>query len=263
LNYENILFEYEESTAVITINRRQYLNALDINTLKELEDAFDVICGNTGIKAVIITGAGDKAFIAGADIKEMSRMTPFEAREFSYLGLRVTKKMEQLPQAVIGAINGFALGGGCEIALACDIRIASEHAKFGQPEVGLGITPGFGGTQRMPRLIGKGRGSELLFTGRMVGSEEALNIGLVNYVVPRDKLMEKSRELAKSMGEKGNIARGLIKSAILKGQSMDLDRALDLEADSFALCFSTQEQREGMEAFLNKRKPNFQNSRTS
>lgn len=256
MDYQNILLEYEEDLLVVTINRPRVLNALDMATLLELDHAFDAI-GESRAKAVIITGAGEKAFIAGADISEMSKMGPMEARKFAYLGLGVTRKMEKLPQPVIAAVNGFALGGGCEIALASDIRIAAEKARFGQPEVGLGITPGFGGTQRLPRLIGKGRASELLFTGRMVGSAEALELGLVNLVVPGEELMPKAREMAKTMGEKGSIALRLIKAAVLKGLSMDLERALDLEADSFALCFSTLEQKEGMEAFLSKRKPNF------
>ncbi|MEL7566841.1 MAG: enoyl-CoA hydratase-related protein [Dehalobacterium sp.] len=257
MNYENILTMFDENLALITIKREKALNALNSATLKELEHAFDSISENWNIKVVIITGSGEKAFIAGADIGEMMQMKPLEARKFAELGLRVTRKIESLPQPVIAAVNGYALGGGCEIALACDFRIAAERARFAQPEVGLGITPGFGGTQRLPRLIGIGRASELLFTGRVVESSEALSIGLINYVVPNDQLLAKARELAKAISEKGNIAIHLTKSAIQKGKSMDLERALDLEADSFALCFSTTEQKEGMAAFISKRKPNF------
>lgn len=257
MNYENISLAFDDSTALITINRSKALNALNSATLEELGNAFDSIAGNENVKVVIITGSGEKAFIAGADISEMIQKKPLEAKKFAELGLGVTRKIESLPQPVIAAVNGYALGGGCEIALACDFRIAAEGAKFAQPEVGLGITPGFGGTQRLPRLIGLGRASEMLFTGRVVGSGEALSIGLVNYVVPGDQLLEKARELAKTISEKGNTAVHLTKSVVQRGQSIELERALDLEADSFALCFSTEEQKEGMEAFLSKRKPNF------
>lgn len=257
MEYQNIRVEFDQGIAVVTVSRRQALNALNTATLKELEDAFDGIAANREIKSVIITGAGEKAFIAGADIAEMAGMQPFEAREFASLGHRVTRKMEGLPQPVIAAVNGFALGGGCEIALASDIRIAAEGARFGQPEVGLGIVPGFGGTQRLPRLIGKGMAAELLLTGRLVTSAEALQIGLVNQVVTADQLMERARELARTIAEKGSIAARLIKSVLHKGQGLDLEKALEMEADSFALCFSTGEQKEGMEAFLSKRKPNF------
>lgn len=256
MEYQNIQVEIAEGIAVVTISRRQALNALNTATLRELENIFDEIAGSE-IKAVIITGAGEKAFIAGADIAEMAGMSPLEAREFALLGHRVTRKMERIPQPVIAAVNGFALGGGCEIALACDIRIAAEGARFGQPEVGLGIIPGFGGTQRLPRLIGKGLANELLLTARLVTSGEALQMGLVNQVVSSDQLMTKAREMAKTIGEKGSIAARLIKTVVLRGQGMDLEKALEMEADSFALCFSTGEQKEGMEAFLSKRKPAF------
>ncbi|ATW24449.1 enoyl-CoA hydratase-related protein [Candidatus Formimonas warabiya] len=257
MDYKNISVVFSESTALITINREKSLNAVNRATLEELNNAFDSIAKKRHVKAVIITGSGEKAFIAGADIGEMAHMRPLEAREFAELGLGVTRKIASMPQPVIAAVNGLAFGGGCEIALTCDFRIAAEKAKFAQPEVGLGITPGFGGTQRLPRLIGIGRASEMLLTGRVVGSDEALSMGLVNYVVPGDQLLERAMELAKIISEKGNMAVCLTKSAVQRGQSMDLERALDLEADSFALCFSTEEQKEGMEAFLSKRKPDF------
>jgi enoyl-CoA hydratase len=257
MNYENITVEFGDGLAVVTVNRPKALNALNTATLQELDNAFDQIGKNREIKVVIITGAGQKAFIAGADISEMAKKTPLEAKEFSQLGLNVTRKMERIPQPIIAAINGYALGGGCEVAITCDIRVVTENAKFGQPEVGLGITPGFGGTQRLPRLIGRGRASEMLLAGRTISGKEALEFGLANHVVPADQLMEKAREVAQAIADKGSIAVQLAKSAILKGQDMDLDKALDVEADAFALCFSTEEQKEGMEAFLSKRKPNF------
>lgn len=258
MSYQNILVEQENSLSVVTVNRPQALNALNTATLLELTEAFEEISGKRGIRSVILTGAGDKAFIAGADISEMVKKDPLQAKQFAVLGHELTKKIEQLPQPVIAAVNGYALGGGCEIALACDMRVAAENAKFGQPEVGLGIIPGWGATQRLPRLIGKGLASELLLTGRIISAQEALRMGLVNHVVPVDLLMHKTRELAETVAAKGMTAIELTKSVIRRGENLDLDKALAMEADSFALCFATEDQREGMEAFLAKRKPNFE-----
>ncbi len=255
--YQNILVEYEDAIAIVSINRPQALNALNTDTLLELDHLFDVLNAEKKIKAVVITGVGDKAFVSGADISEMLSKNPMEARDFSFLGHKVMWKVENLAQPVIAAVNGFALGGGCELALACDIRLASENARFGQPEIGLGITAGFGGIQRLARLVGKGKASELLFTAKTITAHEAMSIGLVNQVIPQAQLMETAKEMARTIAEKGSIAVQLTKSAMLKGLSMDLDKAFDMEIDIFALCFSTEEQKEGMKAFLSKRKPDF------
>jgi len=258
MEYTNLLLEKNGAVAVLTINRPKALNALNSDTLKELSTVLDELGRDSSVKAVILTGSGEKAFIAGADISQMKDFNAIEGRRFAQLGHATFRKLELMPQPVIAAINGFALGGGCELALACDIRIASENAKFGQPEVTLGITAGFGGTQRLPRLVGAGIASELLFTGDIIDVNEAYRIGLVNKVYPLDTLLEEALKLAQRIAGRAPAAVQLSKSAIQRGINMDLDSAQAYEAEVFGLTFSTQDQTEGCSAFLEKRKPVFE-----
>ena len=252
-----VLFQQEDGIGIITINRPGALNALNPEVLKALENALEKAERDEKVKVILITGSGEKAFVAGADIAEMSKMSPREAREFSKLGQKVFRKIEQMEKPVIAVVNGYALGGGLELAISCDYILASENAQFGQPEVDLGIFPGFGGTQRLPRILGKLRAKELIFWGERIPAQKALEIGLVNEVAPQDKLMERARELAKKLMSKGLIAIGLAKRAIEQGTDLDLDSGLLIEQTLFSLCFDTQDQREGMKAFLEKRKPEF------
>ena len=257
MSEELVLFQVEEGTGIIIINRPKALNALNPEVLKALENALEKAETDEKVKIILITGAGDKAFVAGADIAEMSKMSPSQAREFSKLGQRVFRKIEQMEKPVIAVINGYALGGGLELAISCDYILASENAQLGQPEVGLGIFPGFGGTQRLVRILGKLRAKELIFWGERISAQKALEIGLVNQVVPQDKLMEKAKELAQKLMSKGLVAIGLAKLAIERGSELDLDSGLALEQSLFSLCFDTQDQKEGMKAFLEKKKPEF------
>jgi enoyl-CoA hydratase len=258
MTYNNILLEKSDAIATVTINRPKALNALNRETLEEMLTCFNDLAEDRSVQVVIITGAGEKAFVAGADISFMQGLTPAEGKVFGRLGHAVTRTIENLPQPVIAAINGFALGGGCELSLACDIRLASDNAKFGQPEVNLGIIPGFGGTQRLPRLIGKGLANELLYSGKIIDAAEASRIGLVNRVVAQDRLMAECRELAILIASRGPTAVQLCKEVVNNGMEMDLNRACSYEADLFALCFAGEEQKEGMMAFLEKRPPKFQ-----
>jgi len=258
VEYTNLLLEKNGAVAVLTINRPKALNALNSDTLSELSTVLDELGRDSSVKAVILTGSGEKAFVAGADISQMKDLNALEGRQFAQLGQATFRKLELLPQPVIAAINGFALGGGCELAMACDIRLAGENAKFGQPEVTLGLTAGFGGTQRLPRLVGTGLASELLFTGDIIDVQEAYRIGLVNHVYPVDTLMEEAQKLAKRIAGRAPAAVQLSKSAIQRGVNMDLDSAQAFEADAFGLTFSTQDQTEGCTAFVEKRKPAFQ-----
>lgn len=258
MDLHNVKLEKEGGIATVIINRPKALNALNLETLQELLYCFGELAEASDIGAVILTGEGEKAFVAGADIGYMLELDPLAGTAFGKLGHEVMAAVENLPQPVIGAINGFALGGGCELALACDIRIAADNAKFGQPEVNLGVIPGFGGTQRLPRLIGKGRACELLFTGDIINADEADRIGLVNKVVPADQLMPECRQLAGKIVAKGPIAIKLCKETINHGLEMDLDRACQYEARQFGLCFGTEDQTEGMRAFVEKRSPKFQ-----
>ncbi len=257
MTYTNILVEKVNTLATVTINRPKSLNALNKETLEELLDCFTELGEDRTIQVVIITGAGEKAFVAGADISYMQGLKPEQGKAFGKLGHAVARTMENLPQPVIAAINGFALGGGCELAIACDFRLASENAKFGQPEVNLGVIPGFGGTQRLPRLIGTGHAKELIYSGKIIDAQEASRIGLVNRVVSQERLMEECRELALLISSRGPAAVRLSKEVINNGVEMDLNRACSYEADLFSLCFAGDEQKEGMAAFLEKRKPNF------
>lgn len=255
----NILFQKEEKLATVTINRPKALNALNTEVLKELDEIIEQISEDNDIYTVILTGAGEKAFAAGADIGEMKDMSVMEGRRFSLMGNNIFRKIENLEKPVIAVLNGFTLGGGCELAMACDIRIASTKAKIGQPEVGLGITPGFGGTQRLARLVGMGAAKELIYTGKIIDANEAYRIGLVNKVVEPEKLMEEAKNLANTIAANAPIAVKLSKAAINRGTQMDIDTAVMYEADVFAECFSTEDQKEGMAAFLERRNKSFIN----
>jgi len=255
--FRNILMNKDEGIGFITINRPQYLNALDRTTVEELAEVIDGVAADDEIKVIIITGAGDKAFVAGGDINYMKNMNPVEARSFAIFGQAVLRKFEALPKPIIAAINGFCLGGGCELAMACDFCIASDQAKFGQPEVGLGVTAGFGGTQRLPRLIGIGRARQFLYTGDIIGAQEALRVGLVNAVVANGDLINYAITVARRIIAKGQMAVRFTKAAVNNGMQTDIDRAMAIEADIFGLCFSTQDQKEGMSAFIDKRIPQF------
>jgi enoyl-CoA hydratase len=258
MTYEFLKTEQQGKTLIVTISRPSALNALNSQVLKELDALIDEIKVDETVYSVILTGDG-KAFVAGADIGEMSSLTGVEGKAFGELGLKVFRKLETLPKPVIAAVNGFALGGGCELSMACDMRLASEKAKFGQPEVGLGITPGFGGTQRLPRLVGPGKAKELIFTAAIIVAEEAASIGLVNRVVAPEALMESALELAETINAKGQIAVKLSKEAINVGIETDIETGFTVEASAFGLCFSTEDQKEGMKAFLSKEKASFKN----
>lgn len=247
----------EGHIAIIEIDRQEALNALNQEVLTELGLAADEVASDDGLRALIITGAG-RAFVAGADIAGMSVYGAEEGRKFGRLGAEVFRKIELLQFPVIAAVGGFALGGGCELALSCDIIIASEKAKFGQPEVGLGITPGFSGTQRLPRRIGTGKAKELIYTGAVIGAEEAEKIGLVNKVVAMEALMDEAMSMAKAIAGNAPIAVRNSKAAIDRGLQCDIDSGIGLENELFALCFATDDQKEGMKAFLDKRPADFQ-----
>lgn len=256
----NIILEKENHLAIVTINRPKALNALNTETLKELNQVVEEIIMDDYVYVVLITGSGEKAFVAGADISEMRDMTVIKGRKFSMLGNNIFRKIETMEKPVIAVLNGFTLGGGLELAMACDIRIASTKSKFGQPEVGLGITPGFGGTQRLSRLVGMGIAKELLYTGKIIDSNEAYRIGLVNKVVEPEKLMEEAKNLANTIASNAPIAVKLSKSAINRGIQMDIDTAIMYEAEAFGECFSTDDQKEGMSAFVERRDKNFINN---
>ncbi|HWJ04027.1 MAG TPA: enoyl-CoA hydratase-related protein [Verrucomicrobiae bacterium] len=257
MEFNTLIVEREGAIATVTINRPKALNALNSEVLMELSEVFSAFATDPEVGVVILTGAGEKAFVAGADITQMKDLSAMEARQFAALGQAATNLIENLPQPVIVAINGFALGGGCEIAMACDIRVASENARLGQPEVTLGVTAGFGGTQRLPRLVGRGKAKEILYTGDMYSAKEALEIGLVDRVVPAAELREYCLNLANKILSRSPVAVRLTKTAVNKGLDMDLANALGYEAEIFALCFATGDQKEGMTAFVEKRKPDF------
>lgn len=259
MELKNIILEKEEHLAIVTINRPKALNALNSETLKDLDVVLEDLENDSNIYCVILTGSGEKAFVAGADIAEMKDLSEEQGREFGLLGNKVFRRLEKLDKPVIAAISGFALGGGCELAMACDIRIASEKARFAQPEAGLGITPGFGGTQRLSRLVGEGKAKELIYTCSMIKADEALRIGLVNKVVELENLMDEAKKMADSIIANAPIAVKLCKDAINKGMQVDIDSAIEIEAIDFGKCFSTEDQKEGMNAFIEKRAKNFSN----
>ena len=250
---EYIKFEIEGEFAILTINRPKALNALNSEVLDELDKVLDSI-DTYKIRALILTGAGEKSFVAGADIAEMSTLTKEQGKAFSKKGNDVFRKLETLEIPVIAAINGFALGGGCEIAMSCDIRICSENAIFGQPEVGLGITPGFGGTQRLARLVGPGMAKQMIFTGQNIKAEEALRIGLVNAVYPQNELLNEARKLALSIAKNGQNAVRNSKKAINDGLQLDIEKAIKIEEKLFGDCFQSDEQVDRMKKFLEKGK---------
>jgi enoyl-CoA hydratase len=257
VEFKNVLLEKNDRIGTLTINRPKALNALNKDTLMEIKAAAELVSEDTDIDVLIITGAGDKAFVAGADITYMLDINAMQAREFGLIGQDAFRLVESMEKPVIAAINGFALGGGCELAMACDFRICSDKSKFGQPEVGLGVTPGFGGTQRLPRLVGTGMAKQLLYTGDTIDANEALRIGLVNAVLPAETLMDYVTKLARRISSRGQIAVRLCKDAVNEGMQTDIDRAMTIEADIFGLCFATEDQNEGMGAFVEKRKAQF------
>jgi enoyl-CoA hydratase len=252
-----IQLEKQGSVAVLRIDRPEAMNSLNAQVLSELNAGLDAVESDPEIKAIIITGEG-KAFVAGADIAFMHGLDEESGYDFGRLGQQVFRRIETMEKPVIAAVNGFALGGGCELAMACDIRIASDRAKFGQPEVGLGIIPGYSGTQRLPRLVGKGKAMELILTGNIITAETAGSIGLVDQVVPQESLMDEALAMARKIAGNGPVAVAYAKKAIQQGTELsDMDEAILLEADYFGKCFSTSDQKEGMAAFLEKRKPQF------
>lgn len=258
MDYSNLSLTKDGNVAILAINRPNAMNALNTELLLELDMALENLNEDSEIFVIILTGEG-KAFVAGADISEMKDKTPEAARSFGMLGSKIFRRLELMEKPVIAAVNGYALGGGCELAISCDIIIAGEKAKFGQPEVGLGITPGFAGTQRLPRIIGIKKAKELIFTGGMIGAQEAEKIGLVNRVVPQEELMTTAMEMAKTIASKGQIAVRYAKAAINRGIETDMDTGNAIETDLFALCFANDDQKEGMTAFLGKRKAEFKN----
>ena len=250
---EYITYEAEGQIGIITINRPKALNALNSAVLDELDKTLDAV-DQEAIRCLILTGAGEKSFVAGADIGEMSTLTKAEGEAFGKKGNDVFRKLETFPIPVIAAVNGFALGGGCEISMSCDIRICSENAVFGQPEVGLGITPGFGGTQRLARIVGTGKAKEMIYGARNIKAEEAYRIGLVNNVYPAEELMPAAKKLASTIARNAPIAVRNCKRAINEGMQVDMDQAIVIEEKLFGSCFETCDQKEGMNAFLEKRK---------
>jgi enoyl-CoA hydratase/carnithine racemase len=257
LKLENVLYEVRGPIAYVTLNRPRVLNALSRKTWEDLEKAFNEAHGDDAVRGVILAGAGDKAFIAGADISELARLTAVEGEESSTYGQEVLNLIENLGKPVIAAINGFALGGGCETAMACTIRLATETAKFGQPEVKIGVMPGGGGSQRLPRLIGKGRAMQLILTGDMISAQEAYRIGLVNEVVPAPNLITRAEEILKQIFSNAPVAIRYSLEAVNKGMETSQREGLALEASFFGLCTGTDDKKEGTTAFLEKRVPQF------
>ena len=257
MNFENILFDRKNSIAYVTVNRPKVLNALDMSTMDELRTAFHEIKRDVGVRAVILTGSGEKAFIAGADISELAKNDPVTAKEYALRGQNVLNLIENLGKPVIACINGFALGGGCEIALACTMRLASDNAKLGQPEVKLGIIPGYGGTQRLPRLVGKGIAMQLLLTGEMIPAKEAHRIGLVNEVTAPSDLIPRGEEIARKIIANAPLAVQYTMEALNKGIETPLSEGLYIEAALFGLASATEDKKEGTAAFLEKRPAQF------
>jgi len=256
MEYKNIIFSVEEGIATITFNRPKALNAMNSETATELLHAATICKKDDGIKALILTGSG-KAFVAGADISQMQDLRPQDALKFMELGHETTRFIEEMPKPSIAAVNGFALGGGTELSMACDIRFASENAVFGQPEILIGLIPGWGGTQRLPRMVGMGIAKEIILGGGQIDAKRAYEIGLVNKVVPADKLMEEANKFAKKLASMPPFTLKMAKYSINYGYDLALDNANRLEMECCAQCFSTSDQKEGMKAFLEKRKPNF------
>jgi enoyl-CoA hydratase len=253
MNFENILVEIREPLAILTLNRPKVLNALNHRTFTELETAFTELAASDSIRAILLTGAGEKAFAAGADIQELAQLSGQEGQQLAARGQRIFDLIENCGKPVIACINGFALGGGCELAMACTLRLASETAKLGQPEVKLGLTPGYGGSQRLPRLIGKGAALKLLLTGEIISAAEAHRLGLVDEVVPPAELLPRAEQLALAIAANAPLAVRHTIAAVHAGYDLPLRQALDLEASLFGLCCSTEDKNEGTRAFLEKR----------
>ena len=257
-NWQNILLSRQaEGVYLLTVNRPKVLNALNAETLDELGEALDAVAQATDIRVLLLTGAGEKSFVAGADIAQMSKLSALEGKYFSEKGMAVFRKLENLPVPAIALVNGFALGGGCELAMSCDFILASDNARFGQPEVNLGVSPGFGGSQRLTRIVGRPMAMELLCSGRMVKADEAKQLGLANHVYPQAELLDEGIKLATLIASKSRSAVQLTKQLVQRGQDMDLENACVMESDVFGLCFATEDKAEGMAAFLEGRAPEF------
>ena len=256
MEFKHLVIEKENKVGVLRINRPEAMNSLNTEVLEELLMAVEQVKNDQDIFVLVITGEG-KAFVAGADISEMSTMDPVQARSFAEAGLKVFREIESMEKPVVAAVNGFALGGGCELAMACDIRIASTKAKFGQPEVGLGVTPGFGGTVRLSRLVGPAKAKELIYSGNIIKADEALGIGLVNSVSEPEELMGAAMEMANKISSNAQLAVRYSKQSINRSFETDVETAMEIERNLFGLCFSTEDQKEGMKAFGEKRKPDF------
>ncbi len=257
LYFENLVYSRDDYVATLTINRPAVRNALDRKTLNELHRAFFEFRHDQDARVLILTGAGERAFVAGADIAAMAEMTQEEAEDFARLGQNLTAAIEAIPKAVIAAVNGFALGGGCELAMACDFILASENARFGQPEVNLGLIPGFGGTQRLARIVGRALAKQMIFTGEVVTAQRALEIGLANAVYPLEGLMEAAHGIARAIAQKGPVAVGAAKRALNRGYDLTLEVGMEFESMLFGSMFKTEDMREGTRAFLEKRAADF------
>ena len=257
-DFENLILEQlEEGIYCLTLNRPKVLNALNAQTIADMGQALNIIDADKSARVLLITGSGEKSFVAGADIAQMQSLTALQAKSFSEQALATFRRIEMLDIPVIALVNGFALGGGCELAMSCDFIFASENAKFGQPEVGLGVTAGFGGTQRLPRLVGRAMAMEMLVSGRMLDAQEALQRGLVNHVYAQPELLEQGLKMAHKIAKNGPVAVRLTKELVQRGQDLDLENACAMESDLFALCFASDEQNEGMSAFVEKRPASF------
>jgi enoyl-CoA hydratase len=256
MGYDNLILERRGAVALMTVNRPDKMNALNVRTREEILTALKELGEDPSVRVVVITGAGEKAFIAGADISEFTGKSPLETREMMQK-CRAFDAMEDFPKPVIAMINGYALGGGCELAMSCDMRIASTKAKLGQPEIKLGIIPGGGGTQRLPRIIGEGKAMELILTGDLIDAEEALRLGLLNHVVPPDQLEAKTMEIANKIAEMSSVALQMAKKSVKNAARLGLQAGLEAETDLFILCFTSGDKEEGVRAFLEKRKPVF------
>lgn len=257
MEYKNIIFDLKDGIATITFNRPEVLNALNEELLQELSTALDEIEEDEDIRVLVLTGAGERSFVAGADIKELVRFNALQAKSFAETGQIIVNKFQSLPIPVVAAVNGFALGGGCEIALACDFVYASENAMFGLPEINLGLIPGLGGTQRLPRLIGKNKAKEIIFTGKMLSAAEAMEIGIVNRVFPIKSFMDETFKVAGIIASKGKVSLRAAKQAINNGMNVDLYSGCNIEIDAFALCMDSEDAIDGIKAFIEKRKAEF------
>lgn len=255
--YKNIIFKIEKGIATITFNRPKVLNALNQASLQEFSEALDTVASDEDIRVLVLTGAGEKSFVAGADITEFLRFNVLKAKLFAEMGHRLVNRLQELPIPVVAAVNGFALGGGCEVILGCDFVYAAENAMFGLPEINLGIIPGFGGTQRLPRLVGKNMAKEMIFTGKMISAAEAHAAGLVNRVCPLEQLMDEVMKTASTMASKGRASLRAAKQAVNNGMDVDLKSGCRIEIDAFAICLASTDAKEGTEAFLEKRKATF------